>query len=172
MSSFSEEIYEIDQRINESEEIEMGENRIEQERNYLTEKEVNQLLEEMYGDSPINEEDRDDDDIKNDLLCLTGANNMMNYENLHYAIMCLQNTDHPYIARLRENLDSALECIRKVDSIIKQKIEYNMLKTKLMNLRYNETYISPFTGKKTKDIYDMAIDKLSAYINYGNDIHL
>lgn len=48
--------------------------------------------------------------------------------------------------------------------------EYDELKEKLMNLTYDKKYMSDFTGKPTRNLYNMAQDKLSSYYKYGSDI--
>ena len=48
--------------------------------------------------------------------------------------------------------------------------EYTNIKTRLLNLTYNESYISSFTFEKTENIYNMARDKLLAYLRYGDEL--
>jgi len=44
------------------------------------------------------------------------------------------------------------------------------IKQKLMALTYSEKYKSCFSGKKTKNLYYMADDKLACYFKYGDEI--
>jgi hypothetical protein len=44
------------------------------------------------------------------------------------------------------------------------------IKQKLMALTYSEKYKSCFTGKKTKNLYYMADDKLACFFKYGDQI--
>ena len=72
-----------------------------------------------------------------------------------------------------EELDHLLEemetwSINMEDQDIEE--EYASLKSRLMNLTYNEKYISYFTGEKTENIYNMARDKLLTYLSYGDEI--
>ena len=48
--------------------------------------------------------------------------------------------------------------------------EKDEIKQKLMNLTYDKKYINCFTGKKSLNLYSMAIDKLSCFLKYGDEI--
>ena len=48
--------------------------------------------------------------------------------------------------------------------------EKDEIKQKLMNLTYDNKYISCFTGKKTLNLHSMAMDKLSCFLKYGDEI--
>ena len=48
--------------------------------------------------------------------------------------------------------------------------EKNEIKQKLMNLTYDNKYISCFTGKKSINLYSMATDKLSCFLKFGDEI--
>ena len=39
-----------------------------------------------------------------------------------------------------------------------------------MNLTYDNKYINCFTGKKSLNLYSMAIDKVSCFLKYGDEI--
>lgn len=52
-----------------------------------------------------------------------------------------------------------------IDSEIRESI-----KRKLMDLTYSEKYKSCITGKKTKNLYYMADDKLACFFKYGDQI--
>jgi hypothetical protein len=52
-----------------------------------------------------------------------------------------------------------------IDSEIRESI-----KRKLMDLTYSEKYKSCFTGKKTKNLYYMADEKLACFFKYGDTI--
>ena len=48
--------------------------------------------------------------------------------------------------------------------------EKNEIKQKLMNLTYENKYISCFTGKKSSNLYHMADDKLACFFKFGDQI--
>ena len=48
--------------------------------------------------------------------------------------------------------------------------EKDEIKQKLMNLTYDNKYISCYTGKKSLNLYNMADDKLACYFKYGDEI--
>ena len=48
--------------------------------------------------------------------------------------------------------------------------ERDKIKEKLMNLTYDNKYMSCFTGKPSLNLYSMAIDKLSSFLKYGDEI--
>jgi predicted component of type VI protein secretion system len=74
-----------------------------------------------------------------------------------------------------ENLDTDKKLTEEeVENIITpyklDKKDKDEIKEKLMNLTYDNKYISCFTGKKTVNLYSMANDKLSCFLKYGNEI--
>jgi len=48
--------------------------------------------------------------------------------------------------------------------------EYQKVKRQLMNLTYDPKYKSAFTGEPTRNLYEMASDKIAAYTKYGYEI--
>ena len=48
--------------------------------------------------------------------------------------------------------------------------EYRDVRRDLLKLKYDPTYIHAFTGKRTKNLHEMAEGKLSAYLKYGDEI--
>jgi chromosome segregation ATPase len=48
--------------------------------------------------------------------------------------------------------------------------EVDIIKEKLRNLKYDNNYKSCFTGKKLRDLYQLADDKLACYGKYGDEL--
>jgi hypothetical protein len=109
-------------------------------------------------------------------LCLVDLKKFENYKNLSEQKKYFKLIDT--IRQLEnelENLDTDKKLSEEeVENIItpykigeKEKEE---IKQKLMMLTYDNKYISCFTGKKSANLHDMAMDKLSCFLKYGDEI--
>ena len=69
-----------------------------------------------------------------------------------------------------EQFDQIVDYYRFKQSDPKKYAEIVKLKPKILKLKYDENYISSFTGEKTKNIYDMVHAKVGEWSKYGDPI--
>ena len=108
--------------------------------------------------------------------CLDDLEKFKNYKNLTE-----QKKYHKLIAKCRD-LDNKIDNLDENKHLTETEVlsimdPYNIddkevveIKRKLMNLTYDNKYISCFTGKKSINLYYMAHDKLACYFKYGDEI--
>jgi hypothetical protein len=108
--------------------------------------------------------------------CLDDLKKFKNYKNLTE-----QKKYHKLIAKCRD-LDNKIENLDENKHLTETEVlsimdPYNIddkeaveIKRKLMALTYSEKYKSCFSGKKTKNLYYMADDKLACFFKYGDQI--
>jgi hypothetical protein len=114
--------------------------------------------------------------IKKLELCFVELKKFKNYKNLtdqkkYFKLMDTLNNLENQIENL--NIDKKLTEEEVLHIITIYKLdgkERNEIKEKLMNLTYDNKYVSRFTGKPSLNLYSMANDKLSSFLKYGDEI--
>jgi hypothetical protein len=114
--------------------------------------------------------------IKKIELCFVQLNKFENYKNLteqkkYFKLMDTLNNLKNQIENLNTDKKLTEEDVLHIITLYKLNgKEKDEIKEKLMNLTYDNKYICCFTGKKSLNLYSMAIDKLSCFLKYGDEI--
>jgi hypothetical protein len=66
-----------------------------------------------------------------------------------------------------ENLDDIIDSVQLNPE---KRLELEAMKPQLKNMKYDPSYISCFTGKKTRDLIHMIETKIQCWAKYGDDI--
>ncbi len=114
--------------------------------------------------------------IKNLELCLDELKKFEKYKNVtqqkkYFKLMNTLNNLKNQIENLNTDKKLTEEEVLHIITLYKlDGKERDEIKEKLMNLTYDNKYMSCFTGKPSLNLYSMAIDKLSSFLKYGDEI--